>query len=294
MKSHHDTLQRFLFEHAPVRGEIVHLDATWHAVLERHDYPPVLRQVLGELMAAATLLAATLKLKGSLILQVQGKGPVSLLVVECSGELSMRATAHWEGELPTQGLAALIGEGRFVITLDPKDGNQAYQGIVPTDGNSIAEILQHYMLHSEQLDTRFWLAADEHQLAGMLLQKLPETSATDTDTDAWERFGHLAATLKQEELLQLSGQEILHRLFHEEDVRLFEPQIVTFRCTCTRQNVANMLRMLGQDEVRDILSEQGRIETKCEFCNQHYHFDAVDAEQLFAAEIVAPGSKTTH
>ena len=292
MKSHHDTLQRFLFEHVPVRGEIVHLDATWRAVLERHDYPPVLRQALGELMAAAALLTATLKLKGSLILQIQGKGPVSLLVVECTDELCMRATAHWEGELPEAALATLIGDGRFVITLDPKDGKQAYQGIVALDGGSVAEILQHYMSHSEQIDTRLYLAADDSQAAGMLLQKLPEQSGTDKD--AWERLGLLSATLKREELLQLPPQEILHRLFHEEDLRLFEPHLVIFRCSCSRESVANMLRMLGQEEVRSIVAELGSVDTQCEFCNHRYTFDAVDAEQLFVSDISAPGSKSTH
>lgn len=292
MSPHHDTLQRFLFEHAPVRGEIVHLDATWRAVLERHDYPPALRQALGELMAAAALLAATLKLKGSLILQIQGKGPVSLLVVECTGELSMRATARWEGELADAGLAALVGNGRCVITLDPKDGKQAYQGIVPLEGGSVAEILQQYMSRSEQLDTYLCLAANEHSAAGLLLQKLPEQSGADED--AWDRFGHLAATLKPDELLELPAGEILHRLFHEEDLRVFEPQIVHFRCSCSRQSVANMLRMLGSAEVHSILAEQGSIEIQCEFCNHHYSFDAVDAEQLFASDLTPPGSKSTH
>lgn len=292
MSKHHDTLQRFLFEHAPVRGEIVHLDATWRAVLERHDYPPALRQALGELMAAAALLAATLKLKGSLILQMQGKGPVSLLVVECTGELSMRATARWQGELPEAGLAALVGDGRCVITLDPKDGKQAYQGIVPLDGGSVAEILQQYMSRSEQLETRFCLAADDQCAAGMLLQKLPEQATQDED--AWDRLGHLAATLQPAELLELPAEQILHRLFHEEDLRLFEPHIVNFRCSCSRQGVANMLRMLGQAEVRSIVAEQGSIEIQCEFCNHHYSFDAVDAEQLFASDLTPPGSKSTH
>ncbi|MDR2195058.1 MAG: Hsp33 family molecular chaperone HslO, partial [Gallionellaceae bacterium] len=173
MSSHSDALHRFLFEHSPVRGELVHLDSAWRAVLERHDYPSALRVVLGELMAAAVLLAATLKLKGSLILQIQGKGSVTLLVVECDGDLNVRATAKWEGDLAQGSFAELVGAGQFAITLDPRDGNQAYQGIVALDGASVAEVLQNYMLRSEQIETVLWLAADDRCAAGLLLQKLP-------------------------------------------------------------------------------------------------------------------------
>jgi molecular chaperone Hsp33 len=291
MKTDHDTLQRFLFEQLPIRGEIVRLNATWQAVQEHHAYPEVLRQAMGELLAAAALLAATLKLQGSLILQIQGSGPVSLLVVECSGELTMRATAKWHDTLPAGGLRELVGDGRFVITLDPKDGKQTYQGIVPLEGGSVAEILQNYMTRSEQLATRLTLAADGQQAAGLLLQKLPEQAAHDID--AWNRVGQLASTLTTEELLHLPKRDILHRLFHEDDLRLFEAQPVSFHCSCSKANVANMLRMLGQEEVRSILAERGAIEVHCDFCNRRYDFDAVDAEQLFAAGS-APGSARRH
>lgn len=287
-----DTLSRFLFEHAAIRGEIVHLDTTWQTVQQNHDYPPVLRQAMGELMAAAALLAATLKLQGALILQIQGKGPVSLLVVECTGDMTMRATAKWQGDIQDSKLEALIGEGHFVITLDPKDGKQSYQGIVPLEGDSIAEILQNYMTRSEQLDTHLILAADERQAAGLLLQKLPQQK--DQDPDAWDRARHLAATLKNEELLGLSAAEILHRLYHEEDIRLFDPQPIRFYCSCSQEGVANMLRMLGPDEVHSVIAEQGHVEVHCDFCNHCYSFDSVDVKQLFSADIVAPGSGTRH
>lgn len=287
-----DILTRFLFENAAIRGEIAHLDATWQSVLKNHDYPPVLQQAMGELMAAAALLAATLKLQGALILQIQGKGPVSLLVVECTGDMTMRATAKWQGELPEGGLPALIGNGHFAITLDPKDGKQTYQGIVPLEGESIAEILQNYMTRSEQLDTRLILAADDRQAAGMLLQKLPQEN--EQDSDAWIRTGHLAATLKSEELLGLPALEIVHRLFHGEDIRLFDPQPVSFHCTCSRESVANMLRMVGRTEFDGVIAEHGSVEVRCDFCNQHYAFDAVDIEQVFANEIAAPGGQTRH
>ena len=293
MNTSSDSLRRFLFEHAPIRGEIVRLDATWLSVIERHNYPPVLRDLMGELCAAAVLLAATLKLKGAMVLQIHGKGAVKLLVVECSGDLELRATAKWEGELSHGTLQDMVGDGRFVITLDPKDGNQAYQGIVALEGDSIAEILQNYMTRSEQLETRLWLAADGQHAGGMLLQKLPEKGEPQ-DEDAWGRAVQLADTLKPQELLTLYAGELVHRLYHEEDIRLFEAQPVMFRCTCSRENVARMLRMLGREEVNSILAERGEVEVHCEFCNQRYVFDRVDADAVFTDIMAMPVSETRH
>ncbi|MBI5005485.1 MAG: Hsp33 family molecular chaperone HslO [Nitrosomonadales bacterium] len=293
MKTSSDSLRRFLFEHAPLRGEIVRLDSVWQSVIERHDYPPVLRDLMGELCAAAVLLAATLKLKGAMVLQIHGKGAVKLLVVECSGDLELRATAKWEGDLSHGTLQDLIGDGRFVITLDPKDGNQAYQGIVALEGNSIAEILQNYMTRSEQLETRLWLAADGNSAGGMLLQKLPGQHE-EGDEDAWGNAVHIADTLKPEELLNVASAELVHLLYHEEDIRLFDAQDVVFRCTCSRDNVARMLRMLGQDEVDAVIAEHGEVEVHCEFCNQRYLFDRVDANAAFADGVAVSTNKTLH
>jgi molecular chaperone Hsp33 len=282
-----------MFEHAAVRGEIIHLDATWKAVLDRRDYPLALRTVLGELMAAAALLSATLKFSGSLIMQIQGGGPVKLLVVECGADLTMRAMAQWDGDLAEGAvLPELVGEGRFVITIDPKKGRQTYQGIVDLEGGSVAAVLENYMQRSEQLDTRIWLASDSHGAAGMLLQKMPDSP--EADMDAWNRAVHLGATVKPRELLDLPAREIIHRLFHEEDIRLFDSSPVHFGCTCSRERVANTLRMLGYDEVRSLLEETGYIEADCEFCNHHYVFDVVDAEQVFASDVVGPVGQTRH
>lgn len=293
MKNPSDSLRRFLFEHAPIRGEIVRLDSVWQNVIERHNYPPVLRDLMGELCAAAVLLAATLKLKGSMILQIHGKGAVKLLVVECSGDLEVRATAKWEGDLLHGTLQELVGDGRFAITLDPKDGNQAYQGIVALEGESVAEILQNYMTRSEQLETRLWLAADGKSAAGMLLQKLPEQPESQDD-DAWGRAVQIADTLKPEELLNVPAGELVHLLYHEEDIRLFDAQDVVFRCTCSRENVARMLRMLGRDEVESIIAERGDVEVHCEFCNQRYVFDRVDADAVFADIMAIAANQTLH
>jgi molecular chaperone Hsp33 len=287
-----DTLQRFLFEQAPVRGEIVHLDATWQAVLERHEYPMPLRTVLGELMAAAALLAATLKFSGALVMQMQGNGPVRLVVVECNSDMTMRATAKWAGELTGNSLAELLGEGRFSISIHTDEGKRNYQGVVELSGGSVAGMLENYMRHSEQLDTRLWLATSGNQAAGMLLQRLP--GQRSEDTDAWDRATHLAATITPQELLGLPVAEIMHRLFHEEDLRLLESHAVRFSCSCSHERVADMLRMLGYDEVKSVLAEMGRVEVNCEFCNQHYTYDAVDAEQIFAAGIVTEAPRTIH
>lgn len=288
-----DSLRRFLFEHAPIRGEIVRLDETWRSVIERHNYPPVLRDLVGELCAATVLLAATLKLQGAMVLQIHGKGAVKLVVVECSSDMELRATAKWEGDLTRGKLRDLVGDGRFVITLDPKDGNQAYQGIVALEGDSIAEILQNYMTRSEQLDTRLWLAADDKSAGGMLLQKLPEQRQVE-DEDAWDRAVAIADTLKPDELLTLPASELVHLLYHEEDIRLFEAEDVSFHCSCSRDNVARMLRMLGREEVNAILAERGDVEVHCEFCNQRYAFDRVDAEAVFSDAISIQANETRH
>jgi molecular chaperone Hsp33 len=278
-----DLLQRFVFDNTAVRGNHVNLAHTISQALEHHDYPNVLKEALSQLMVASALLAATLKLQGALVLQIQSKNALKLLVVECSSNLEIRATAKWSGDIAQADFLSLIKGGQFVITLDNKqDNGQTYQGIVPIEGANIAEILQNYMQRSEQIETRIWLSSDNNQAAGMLLQKLPEQ--LDIDADAWSRICHLADTTTDEELLTLNAESLLHRLFHQENVRVFAAQAAQFKCSCTRQNVGNMLRMLGADELNSVLAEQSRIEVNCDFCNQSYVFDAVDTAQLLASD----------
>jgi molecular chaperone Hsp33 len=286
-----DMLQRFLFTNAPVRGQIVHLNATFRAALERRAYPESVRAVLGEFMAAAALLTATLKFQGRLTLQVQGEGPVRLLVVECTSESTLRATAQWEGEVAPAPLAELVGAGRLAITIEPRKGKERYQGIVSVEGTNVAQALERYFAQSEQLATRLWLATDAQHAVGMLLQQLPGAAMDD---DLWVRAVELGSTITPGELLDLSVRQVLHRLYHEEDLRLFAATPVSFRCSCSRERVESVLRMLGRDEVHDILSEQGAVDVDCEFCGRHYHFDAVDAEQLFVPHPVAGSSATRH
>jgi len=298
-----DTLNRFLFENTPVRGNIVNLTNTFQLALNKQHLPAGLKRALGELMAASALLTATLKMNGSLVLQIQSKGALKLLVVECTSDFGIRATAKWNGEISDdQNLFDLIEHGQFVITLDPKDGGQTYQGIVPIEGDDISTILENYMLRSEQIDTKIWLCCDGNSAAGMLLQKLPEVmnqvtqsdESIEHDLDAWNRVGYLADTVTDDELLHLPTETLIHRLFHEEDVRLFEASNTKFFCSCTRTSVANMLRMLGNDEITAILEEQGKIEVNCDFCNTHYQFDKVDATQLMVSNVAAQGSKEVH
>lgn len=312
-----DVLQKFLFEDSAVRGELVDVSDTWREVRSRHDYPPAVKTVLGEMMAAAALLSANLKFNGAVVMQIHGDGPVRLMVVECDSELHLRATAKLaedaiidDGMTLTQ-LVNAEGDGRFVITLDPKDklpGQQPYQGIVPLTGESIAVVIENYMLRSEQLDTRLWLAADDQAARGLLLQKLPReggiasasssTSGAEDDLATWERTVMLASTLRREELLSTDVETLMRRLFWEETIRVFDPRHPSFQCSCTREKVGAMLKMLGQPEIEEALTELGKLEVNCDFCGQHYEFDRVDCAQLFAVEsaveTMLPADRNTH
>ncbi len=276
-----DSLHRFLFEHLAARGEIVHLDATWRTVLERRPYPPVVRHVLGETVAAAALLSTTIKFDGLLTLQIQASGPLRLVVVQVTSERTLRALARWDGEPEAAPLRDLCGDGALILTLDLEQGREPYQGMVSLRGDTLAEALQEYFERSEQLPTRIHLAADERVAAGLLLQRLP--GAGGADADAWNRLGALAATLQPAELLELDAPALLRRLFHEEDVRLFEPDTFRYRCACSRERTAAMLRTLSEAELRETLDEQGAMYVDCEFCGHRYVFDPIDIAGLSTA-----------
>ena len=309
----------FVCDGAPVRGEIVSISTAWQSILERRDDPPVIRQILGDFVAAATLLSASLKFDGTLIIQAQSKGPISLLVVECSSNLTMRATVKLSVEPteidPNATLADLLdatNTGRLVITLDPSDrqpGQPPYQGIVALqqDQNGIAvpvknaaEAIMLYMRHSEQLETRIWLASNEQVVGGLLLQRLPNSGGhvhldPQTAAEGWSRIQALGETITTDELLELSPETTLRRLFLNESseagVRAFPTRPVQFACRCSRLKVADVLRMLGEEEVNSILAEQGAVETGCEFCGKAYRFDAVDCIQVFKTDLLTDATR---
>jgi len=297
-----DSLHRFIFEHYPIRGHLVHLDASWRALIEHRDYSGVIREVLGEAVVASLLLAATIKFEGVLSLQLQGTGAVQLLLAQCTSGLGVRGLARYREDLKagatTGGLHELIGAGNLTVTLESDDGSR-YQGIVPITGARLADSLQIYFENSEQLPTRLWLYADEHGAAGMLLQRLPGAPGTAVADpaaidDAWRRVQLIGATLTPEELRSLADAEIVHRLFNEDDVRIFEPAPVYFRCRCSRDRVSGMLQGLGESETRSILAERGEVEVRCDFCNRAYVFDAVDVSQLFNKGVASDASSSVH
>lgn len=293
-----DFSQRFLFDECDVRGELVALDASYQHVLAKHPYPPAVAQLLGEVLAAAALLVGTLKFDGLLILQARSTGAVPLLMVECSSNRELRGIARYHAEQisPDAGLHELMPEGMLAITVDPT-GGQRYQGVVALDGVDLAACLSAYFEASEQLSTRFRLQADGRRARGFMLQQLPVDRLPDSDERAnnWEHLLTLASTLSTEELLALDNETLLHRLYHEEPVRLFEPSPFSFRCSCSRERSANALVSLGQADAEQLLSEHaGSIVIDCQFCNQCYSFDAADVAQLFAGGGSAGAAETRH
>jgi molecular chaperone Hsp33 len=286
--SEYDSFQRFLFEDLGIRGELVRLDSSWEAVRAHHTYPPAVESQLGQALAAVVLLSATIKFRGSLILQAQGSGPLKTLVAQATHSRTIRGLAHWEGAVEEGTLREIYGTGRLVLTIQ-NEGNEPYQGIVALEGSHLAGAIQTYFSLSEQLATRLWLAADGERAAGLFIQELPSHRQQAED---WERIAFLADTVSDTELLRLPGEQLLFRLFNEEKVRLFEPEPVIFRCSCSRERIEGMLLALGRREVQSVVEEQGSLEVDCEFCNRHYHFDRVDVGALFAREIKTPSILT--
>ena len=317
-------LHKFLFEGVPVRGMLVQLTDVWQEILKRRAanldtgaYPEPVRHLLGEMTAAAVLMQSNIKFNGALVMQIFGDGPLKLAVVEVQPNLSVRATAKVVGALDgAQTLSAMVNvknEGRCAITLDPLNklpGQQPYQGVVPLFDDhrnkidKFSDVLQHYMLQSEQLDTTLVLAADDKTAAGLLIQRLPikgegnlAAKASMADeveiglNEDYNRISILAASLKSDELLQLDANTILRRLFWEEKLIRLETLAPSFACSCSRDRVSNMIRSLGADEVESILSERNDVEVGCDFCGIQYRFDAVDAAQIFTSvDKQVPGS----
>ncbi len=285
-----DTLRRFMLEQAHVRGEWLHLDQTWQAMLARAAYPAFVKTILGEALTAAVLLAATIKHDGSLTLQISGEGPIHLLVIQATAQGTVRGLAQWTREAEATTLPALFGDAaQLAITLESNNSKERYQSLIPLEGDSLSAALEAYFERSEQLPTRLWLMSDDKSVAGILLQRLPQA---EVNADDWQRASVLLDTLTREELVQLAPEDLLFRLFHEEDVRLFDAKDIRFQCSCSQERVETMIRSLGQAEAETIVAEQGKIEIICEFCNASYTLDAVDTALLFTPAM--PPNDTLH
>ncbi|MEE9319082.1 MAG: Hsp33 family molecular chaperone HslO [Granulosicoccus sp.] len=288
-----DNRQRFLIESCAVRGQLVHLDTAWADAQARTNYPPLIRTVLGEAFAAATLLAGTIKFDGKMTLQIRGTGPVQLLVVQVTHDARVRGLARWQAEPESADIESLFGaDARMVITIEAHDRAEPYQGIVPLEGKRLSDTLRSYFRNSEQLRTELWLAVSEQTAAGLLLQKLPASDADAWEnqvTDGWQRALSLAATTTADELCTLEAETLLQRLFHEEQVRMFDKNPVRFECSCSRERTNSMLVSLGRDEVDSIVEEQKHVEIICEFCDAQYRYDVVDVAALFEGLVVDDG-----
>jgi molecular chaperone Hsp33 len=286
-----DHSRRFLFEHADIRGETVQLDGAYREILAIHRYPDGVGRLLGEFLAAAVLLSSNLKFEGRLILQVRSEGQIPLLMVECDDSLQIRGIARGAQQAISDNFDLLLHNGQLAVTIDPSKG-QRYQGIVPLHQGSLARSLDYYFEHSEQLKTRIWLAADGQRASGLLLQQLP-TQLTSDDAlrkQQWDHVCALASTVKSAELLELPREQLLHRLYHEDPVRLFEPTGVRFQCSCSRERTRNALSTLSVTDILELLEEQGSITMECEFCNQGYRFERSDLKEVLEGD----SGKTLH
>lgn len=314
-----DIFKKYLMADNSARVQAVRLESAWQTGLAHQPYPDCIRSLLGELTAAAVLLATNIKFQGSVVLQLQGDGPVTLIVVECTSELTFRATVNLRDPelVPAEGnLQSLLnanGGGRFTVLLDPgHDSDMApYQGIVPMEGDSVADVLEAYMRNSEQLDTRMWLAADGQRASGLLLQRLPDAGGIATDDgrsatggtqgadaesrlESWNRLIHLASTVAPAELLETDTDTLIRRLFWQETLLELESRNLHWYCPCSRTRVGNMLRMLGPEEIESLLQEREKVSVSCNFCGKPYEFDAVDCAGLFVENLDDSGSRTLH
>jgi molecular chaperone Hsp33 len=294
-----DLLHRFLFERLPVRGHLVRLDASWRAAIEHHDYPEPVAAALGEAMAASVLMAGALKFEGRLSLQFEGRGPVRLMLAQCTHRHAIRGVARHEALPEGAPPEGLFGDGQLAVTIEQAEGGDRYQGVVPVESAGLARNLEAYFERSEQLPSRLLLSATRDRAAGLLLQRVAlgdaGTGAGQAEADdAWQRIGLLAATASPRELLELPCRELLRRLFPEDDIRLFDGTPVFFQCTCSRERVAGILQALGGAEVKALLSERGEVEVRCEFCNRAWRFDVVDVAGLFSPDAPQPTPPGLH
>lgn len=279
-----DQILRFIFDNTAVSGKWVQLRQSYTEALGNHHYPPAVQRLLGEFLAAVSLLGATIKFDGTIILQARSEGEVPLIMAEATSNNEIRAIVYGAEQSISTDFHTLLANGTLFITIDPV-GGQRYQGVVALEGDNLAACLEGYFQRSEQLPTRVWLAADGQTAAGLLLQELPGTAEIERRREQWQHLTTLAQTVRPDELLDLSAEALLHRLFHQEEVRLLRCDDLQFRCSCSRQRTESMLIGLGRAEIESILEESGEVVVNCEFCLQAYRFDAEQARQLFEADI---------
>ncbi|KTC65701.1 heat shock protein 33, redox regulated chaperonin (plasmid) [Legionella adelaidensis] len=277
-----DTVQRFIFEHGSIRGEIAHLYETYKAIMKQHPYPEEVRSLLGEALISSVLIASSLKFEGEISIQFHGDKRLPLLLVQCDNDLHVRAFAKFEkkkGRKKIDYNKAFL-EGKMVLTISQYASTQSYQSVVPIYSTSMAENLTNYFQQSEQIETRVWLATNKDRAAGMFLQLMPGLNTSERE-EIWEYAVQLGQTITPDELLNLDNRTILHRLYHEAELRLFEERVVSFRCRCNPEKMKQVLTVLGEEDANALIAEKGEIEVNCDFCNRHYTFDAIDVALLF-------------
>ncbi|MGR4989748.1 Hsp33 family molecular chaperone HslO [Vibrio rotiferianus] len=288
-----NVLNRYLFEDLSVRGELVQLDEAYQRIISSKEYPAALQKLLGELLVSATLLTATLKFEGSITIQLQGDGPVSLAVINGDHDQKIRGVARWEGDIADNAtLHEMMGKGYLVITIEPKKGER-YQGVVGLEGDTLADVIEGYFANSEQLKTRLWIRTGEHEgkahAAGMMIQVMPDGTGTPED---FEHLEQLTDTVKNEELFTLPANELLYRLYNQDKVRLYEPQPVEFHCGCSRERSGAAIITVDKTEIYDILAEEGSISLHCDYCGTSYTFDESEVTDLYTQS--TPDSKIVH
>jgi len=283
-----DSLYRFVVEGCNVRGQLVYLDESWRELASRHDYPPVVRRLLGEAVSAAALLSATIKFDGALSIQASGDGGLRLLIAQATANGTLRGLARWKGALEGARLPELLGNGRLAITIDPGAGRERYQGIVELHEDGLSQSLRTYFSHSEQLPTRLWLAVEKERVAGLLLQRVPDDGrddrwldAAERSRDAWRQTVRYAEAMNPSELLTLSVADLLARINGDRPVRLYRGENWRFQCSCSLEKVTEVLRALGQGDLESLIEERKRVSVHCEFCDAEFVFDAIDVAQLF-------------
>lgn len=285
-----DILKRFLFEKWGIRGEWVLLEHSWQTAKQHQNLSHSAQNQLGQALAAVAMLSATIKFQGSLILQIQGDGDIKTIVAQSTDKHKMRGLVRGLQTLKSDSLTKLVGSGRLVLTIEPEKGNP-YQGIVPLEKETLAQVLENYFEQSEQLTTRMWLFANETYAGGLLLQQLPNEHKTNLE---WERIEILANTVTEQELFNLNCEELLYRLFHEDEIRVFESEPVAFECSCSKLKIERTLIAMGKEEIHSMLEEKKTVEITCEFCGHTYFFDLVDLHKLLTSHFLQPDSHTTH